>query len=155
MASITQSFDIKISIVRPFITKDLSRDDFNKITQTTILKYETPKTTSPQGVLEGPPPSDEEAGNALADSIKELDKVYDEFDDLSARAEKDLNKIVYTYDVSLPENEMIANAERALFGSASGVITLSKYKKVLAFEQIINREMAEQMTNNGGILDVA
>ncbi len=155
MASITQSFDVKISIIRPFITKDLSRDDFDKITQTTTLKYETPKTKTPQGALSGPPLSDEEVGSYLADSIKELDQIYDEFDDLAAKAEKDLNKIVYTYDVALAENEMIANAERALFGSASGVITLSKYKKVLAFEQIINREIQEQMISNGGILDVA
>jgi hypothetical protein len=155
MASVTQSFDIKISIIRPFITKNISQDDFQKITQTGTLKYESLKTTAPQGTLEDAPSTNEEVSNYLVDSIKELDDIYDNFDDLAAKAEKDLNKIVYTYDVSLQENELIANAERILFGSASGVITFAKYKKVLAFEQIVNRELQERMVNNGGILDVA
>jgi Asp-tRNA(Asn)/Glu-tRNA(Gln) amidotransferase C subunit len=155
MASIAQSFDVKINIIRPYITKNLSQNDLQKINQTTALKYQAQKTTSPQGALEDITTSNEEVSNYLVDSVKELDEIYDSFDDLSIQAEKDLNKIVYTYDINLAENELIANAERILFGSASGVITFAKYKKVLAFEQIINREIQERMVNNGGILDVA
>ena len=155
MATISKSFDVKISIVRPYVTKNLSQDDLFKINETTALKYESLKSTAPQGLAETSELSDEEVSNYLADSVKELDDIYDNFDDLTKQAEKELNSIVYTYDVTLPENELIANAERALFGSASGVITFAKYKKVLAFEQIINREISEQMINNNGVLNVA
>jgi hypothetical protein len=155
MSTVTKSFDVKINIIRPYITKNLSDNDFTKINQTTALKYESLKTKTPEGIASTEEYSDEELVDYLSDSVKELDDIYDNFDDLTKQAEKELNAIVYTYDVSLPENELIANAERVLFGSASGVITFAKYKKVLAFEQILNREISEQIVNNDGVLDVA
>lgn len=155
MAMVSKSFDVKISIIRPYITKNLSEDDFSKINQTTALKYESLKTTAPQGSLGDPDISNEEVTDYLGDAVKELDAIYDGFEDLRAQAERELNTVVYTYDFGLPENEMTANAERSLFGSASGVISFAKYKQVLAFEQILNREISERMVNNGGILDVA
>jgi len=154
MAIVTKSFDVKIDIKRPYITKNLSNDDFSKIIQTTTLKYESLKTTAPQAATQVDE-AEEETGNPLAEAIKETDQIYEEFEDLASQAEKELNSIVLTYDPSLPENELIAEAERNLFGSASGVITFSKYKKVLAYEQIVNRQISENMVENGGTLDVA
>ncbi len=153
MSVVTKTFDVRIDIKRPYTTKNISTDDFSKIIQTTTLKYESLKTTSAQA-----PDQDQlepETENPLAKAIAETDQLYEGFEDLAAQAEKDLNSIVFTYDTSLPENELIAEAERSLFGSASGVITFSKYKKVLAYEQIINRQISENMVTNGGTLDVA
>lgn len=154
MAIVTKSFDVKIDIKRPYITKNLSNDDFSKIIQTTTLKYESLKTTAPQAATQVDE-TEEETENPLAEAIKETDQIYEAFEDLASQAEKELNSIVFTYDPSLPENELMAEAERNLFGSASGVITFSKYKKVLAYEQIINRQISENMVENGGTLDVA
>lgn len=155
MATVSKIYDVKINIIRPYVTKNISVTDTVKINETTALKYETLKTVTPEGSLQEPGYTDEEVVNYLSNSIKELDEIYDAFDDLSKRAEKELSDVVYTYDISLPENEMIANAERSLFGSASGIITFAKYKKVLAFDQILNREISERMVNNNGVLDVA
>lgn len=153
MASITKSFDVKIKIIRPFITKNLSEDDLSKIKQNTALKYESLKTTSPEGSLQNEELSSEEVVDYLAQSAKELDELYQGFDDLARKAEEDLKSIVYTYDITDPANELIADAEIALFGSATGIITLAKYKKVMAYEEIVNREIQEKMVENGGMLD--
>lgn len=155
MATITQSFDVKITIIRPYITKDLSSEDISRIRQTTNLKYESLKTLTPQGTKQIEElPTDEEVLSYLEQSVNELDQIHKDFDDLTTRAEESLNKIVYTYDVSNPDNEITANAERTIFGSASGVITFAKYKKLIEFEEILNREIQERMINNGGTLDV-
>lgn len=155
MATITQSFDVKITIIRPYITKDLSNEDISRIRQTTNLKYESLKTLTPQGTKQIEElPTDEEVLSYLEQSVNELDQIHKDFDDLTTRAEESLNKIVYTYDVSNPDNEITANAERTIFGSASGVITFAKYKKLIEFEEILNREIQERMINNGGTLDV-
>lgn len=155
MASITKMIDVRINIIRPFITKNIADDDLSRITQNNNLKYESLKSTTPQGSIKEELFTDSQSLNALTNSIIEMDSIYDEFEDLAAIAERELNKIVYTYDISLEENEMIANAERILFGSASGVITFAKYKKVLAYEQIVNRQISETMVNSGGTINVA
>lgn len=155
MASIEKMFDVRINIIRPFITKNIGDDDLSRITQNNNLKYESLKSSAPQGSIQEDTVGDYEALDGLTEAINEMDSIYDQFDDMSAMAERDLNKIVYTYDISLEENEMIANAERLLFGSASGVITFAKYKSVLAYEQILNREISETMINNGGTINVA
>lgn len=155
MATIKKFFDIKINIVRPYITRNISDSDSLKINQTTSLKYETLKTLAPEGVAVTSELSDEEVSGDLLDLSKRLDKLCESFEDMMARAEKTLKQIVFTYDVTLPENETIANAERNIFGSASGVITFEKYKKVLDFEEILNRELLERMIENNGVLDVA
>jgi hypothetical protein len=155
MASISLSFDVRINIIRPFITKNISENDLGRITQNSALKYESLKTNVTQGSLDSGEDTDELSPmDKLDESIKQMDSIYDDFNNLAEMAERDLNKIVFTYDPSLEENELIANAERELFGSASGVITFQKYKKVLAYEQILNREMSEKMVNNGGMLNV-
>ena len=155
MATITQSFDVKISIIRPFITKNLSDQDNSRIVQTTNLKYESLKTLTPQGIKSDEAlPSDEEVFNYIKQSVDELDLIHDSFGELAAMAEEALNKIVYTYDVEDPDQELTAEAERTLFGSATGIITFAKYKKLAEFEEILNREISERMTNNGGVLDV-
>jgi hypothetical protein len=156
MASVTLSYDVKIVVVRPFITKNLSDTDLSRINKTTTLKYETLTTNAPQAIGSGfSVIDDEEVLSALDQSIAELDEIHDEFDDLAKRAEEALKNIVYTYDITLPENELTAQAERDLFGSATGVITFEKYKKLMELEDIINVEIQERMINNGGKLDVA
>lgn len=156
MAAVTLSYDVKIVVVRPFITKNLSDTDLSRINQTTTLKYETLITTNPQALSSGVISiNDEEILSALDQSIAELDEIYQEFDDLGKKAEEALKSIVYTYDVTLPENELTAQAERDIFGSATGIITFEKYKKLIELEDIINREIQERMINNGGKLDVA
>lgn len=155
MASITLSFDVKISIVRPYITKNITDTDLGRITQTTNLKYETLQTLSPQssGTVSNTI-SNEEVLSSLAKSLEELDEIYDDFAQLEKKAGEALEKIVFSYDVLSTENELLANAERAIFGSASGVITYSKYQKLLELEQIFNREIQERMVTNGGTLNV-
>jgi hypothetical protein len=156
VATITQSFDVKISIIRPYITKNLSDQDSSRIVQTTNLKYESLKTLTPQGVKSDEAlPSDEEVFNYLNQSIAELDQLANDFEDIEKMADEALNKIVFTYDVEDPQYELVADAERAIFGSATGSITYSKYQKLLEFEQILNREIQERMVNNGGTLDVS
>lgn len=155
MASIALSFDVKISIIRPYITKNLNGNDLNRINQTTNLKYESLKTLTPQALGTQLDVVDDEAVLSYLDSsLKELDQIHQEFDDLSQKAEEALKAIVFTYDIALPENEPLANAERSLFGFASGIITFAKYKKLEELEQIINREIQERMVENGGTLDV-
>ena len=155
MASITLSFDVKISIVRPYITKNITDTDLGRITQTTNLKYETLQTLSPQssGTVSNTI-SNEEVLSSLAKSLEELDEIYDDFAQLEKKAGEALEKIVFSYDVLSTENELLANAERAIFGSASGVITYSKYQKLLELEQIFNREIQERMVTNGGTFNV-
>lgn len=154
MALVKQSFDVKINIIRPYITKNLSADDITRISETTNLKYESLKTITPQAFFdEDAGLSDTEVISEIDKRVKELNELIQEFDDLEEKATRAMNKIVFTYDVSDPANEFIANAERAIFGSASGVITFSKYKKLMEFEEIINRELQERMVNNNGVLD--
>jgi hypothetical protein len=155
MATVNKSFDVKINIVRPYITKNISEADFAKISQTASLKYETLKTTAPENTLSTSELSDEEGAGNLSVLSKRLDKLCENFEDLMERAERSLKEIVFTYDPSSPENELIANSERDIFGSASGVITFGKYKKILDFEEILNRELLERMIENNGVLDVA
>lgn len=155
MATINKSFDVKVNIVRPYITKNISDVDSLKISQTTSLKYETLKTLAPEGTAATSETTEEESSGDLLDLSKRLDNLCDSFEDMMARAEKVLKQIVFTYDVTLPENETIANAERDIFGSASGIITFEKYKKILDFEEILNRELLERMVENNGVLDVA
>lgn len=156
MATIIQSFDVKISIIRPYITKNLSDQDSSRIVQTTNLKYESLKTLTPQGVKsEEAVPSDSEVFDYLKQSIAELDQINNDFGDLEKMADEALAKIVFTYNVEDPENETIAEAERTIFGYASGSVTYSKYQTLLDYEQILNREIQERMVNNGGTLDVS
>lgn len=155
MTPISLSYDAKITIVRPYITKNITDTDLSRITQTTNLKYETLQTLSPQSL--GVVPSDipeEEVLSYLDESIKELDQISDDFGQLAQKAEEMVKNIVFTYDISLPENEMMANAERAIFGSATGIVTYEKYKRLVELEEILNREIQERMVMNGGTLDV-
>ena len=154
MASMDLSFDVKINIVRPYITKNLGNTDLSRINETTNLKYESLKTLAPQaiaGALEQP--SEEEVLSYLDNSLKELDEIHDEFDQLAKKAEDNLKDILFTYDVTALENEPLANAERTLFGFASGIITFAKYKKLNELEQIVNNEIQSRMVENGGRLD--
>lgn len=156
MASVALSFDVKISIIRPYITKNLGNTDLTRINETTNLKYESLKTLAPQSMGgSAQEPSDEEVLDYLDSSLKELDSIHDEFDDLSKKAEDVLKEIVFTYDVTLSENELLANAERALFGFASGIITFAKYKKINELEEIVNNEIQSRIVENGGRLDGA
>lgn len=154
MSSVAQSFDVKISIIRPYVTKNLSTEDLSKINQTTKLKYESLKTNAPQfSSFQNEEPSDMEILSLMDSSIAELDSLIEDFDDLSKKAEEAMDKIIFTYDPDDSENELIANAERSIFGTASGIITYSKYKTIRDYEEILNRELQERMTNNNGILD--
>lgn len=155
MASISLSFDVKISIIRPYITKSLGGNDISRINETTNLKYESLKTLTPQAL--GTPSNeinDEEVLSFLDQSIKELDTLSENFGDLAAKAEQALKDIVFTYDVKKPEYETLANAERSLFGFASGIITFAKYKQLEELERIVNEEIQNRMIENGGKLDV-
>ena len=154
MTPITTSFDVRINIKRPFFTKNISADDLSKITETSSLKYESLKTVGPQGYSDTAEPSSQQGLDSLSAVMEEMDAIYDEFEDIASKAAEEMNKIVFTYDISLQENEMIANAERALFGSASGVITFAKYQKILSYEQVLNRQISETMASNGGMLNV-
>lgn len=154
MTPIATSFDVRINIKRPFITKNISADDLSKITETSSLKYESLKTVGPQGYSDTVEPSSQQGLDSLSAVMEEMDAIYDEFEDIASKAAEEMNKIVFTYDISLQENEMIANAERALFGSASGVITFAKYQKILSYEQVLNRQISETMASNGGMLNV-
>jgi hypothetical protein len=154
MASISFTYDVKISVVRPYVTKNLSTDDLSRISQTTILKYEKQQTIAASYTEQVQSLNDNDIVTQLETSLKELDAIHDEFDDLAKQAEEALKGILFSYDVTLPENESIANAERALFGSATGVITFAKYKQLNELEEIVNRELQERMIENNGILDV-
>jgi hypothetical protein len=154
MTDITSSYDVKISIVRPYVTKNLSNNDLARISQTTNLKFEKAQTINAEYTEHLVVLTDDEIIDQLEVSLKELDALHDDFDDLAKQAEDALKGILFTYDVTLPENELIANAERALFGSATGVITFAKYKQLSELEEILNREVQERMIENNGQLDV-
>jgi hypothetical protein len=154
MANISASFDVKISIVRPFITKDLSFDDITKIKESTTLKYETIQTKTPEGSLEVEEDTEDEIQNNFDKELNKLEELYQGFDAASKRAEEAMKKIAFTYDTSDPALESLADAEATVFGSATGIITFEKYKKLLAYEDVINRELQESMVESGGQLDV-
>lgn len=154
MASVSLSFDVKISIIRPYITKSLGNNDISRINETTNLKYESLKTLTPQSLNTTESISEEEVLSFLDESVQALDSLHQDFDDLASKAEQALKDIVFTYDVKDPQNETLANAERSLFGFASGIITFAKYKQLDELEKVINEEIQNRMLENGGTLDV-
>lgn len=155
MTFLEKSFDVKISIIRPYITKEMKDSDLSRINQTTNLRYESLSIVGPQSLGSGlSEMEEEEVLSYLDESIKELDEIYNRFDDYSKRSEEAIKNIVFSYDVSKEENEITANAERSIFGSATGLITFQKYKKLIELEEILNREIQERMIDGGGTLDV-
>jgi hypothetical protein len=154
MALISFNADMKIKVVFPPLTKSLSGGDRNKIGQTGTFKYEPrPQVETAQAI---------NTETNFTPSTPEQDrfqKLGEDLDDLIAQAEK-IEKvfrkraagIAFEYDVNNIQNESLIEAERDIFGVASGRVTYAMYEEILALEEKINKWISHQSIINDGSL---
>lgn len=142
---ITKSFDVKISIVYPYLTKNISAKDSERISRSTLFKYETQKNiSSPQLSSEATVTAEVTNKTETETLVKRMKKVYDNFDQMRILAEKELNKVLYSYDTNAIEDEAITDAAEELFGFADGSVTFTNYKSALELEKIIQEEISRR-----------
>jgi len=158
MALIQKSFDVKINVVYPHISKTIPEKDSERIQTTNFFKYESQKTVQQPDLSLYQPDSEEEAKtneNRLEALDGELEQMEGEFKRLENRADKAFANYVYEYDLTDPASEDVANAEEALFGVATGVITQAQYKKVLELLDVLDEVLVDATIANGGTLNVS
>lgn len=149
---ITKSFDVKISVIFPYLTKNISEKDSERISRNTLFKYEPQKTIStPQFAAESSTPVQDEEDSPATKLVKRFKKIYDDFDAVKRQAEKNLEGIVYLYDVTSLNDEDISTADESVFGVASGEITFEKYKKAIELKEMIEEEMQRREIEKGVI----
>ena len=151
---ISDSFDVKIRVVFPRITKSLPDKDSEQISAIGAFTFSPPPTVDTT--------TSAAATSSLSQQVAEdddVEKLKNDFNDLLAdieRIEKVFAKrtghIKLEYDPERVENDALATAEENIFGGASGVITYDMYKKVIDFQQKINKFISHQSIENEGML---
>lgn len=157
MASIQKSFDVKINVVYPHISKTIPEKDSERIQTTNFFKYEAQKAVQqPELSLYQPSSINEPETNEtrMKKLDTELEEMESDFKRLEDKTEKSFRDYVYKYDLKDPGTEAIANAEEAVFGVATGLITQDKYKKVLELLDTIDEMLVEATIENQGTLNV-
>jgi len=155
MALISFNADMKIKVVYPQLTKQMSGSDKNYLGQTGTFKYE------PRPQVETAQANNTEVNFSPSTSEKDrFNKLGENLDDLIAQAEKveaayrkRAEGVVVEYDVTDANNESIVDAENTLFGGASGKITYAMYERILDFEDKINKWISHQSIINDGKLN--
>lgn len=156
MAIGTKSFDVKINVIFPHITKSMPTKDSQRIQQTTFFKYEPQKSVAQTEGSLSFTTEEEETNEQKMDNLNiELETIKGDFKRLENQADKAFKNYAFAYDINNTQNEALRNAEEAIFGSATGIITQDKYKKVLNLMSAIDELITEQTIENGGSLNVA
>lgn len=147
---IKKNFDVKISVVFPYLTKNISEKDSERISRNTLFKYEAQRAIpTPQLAAEPVTTQEEEEDSPATKLAKRFKKIYDDFDALKRQAEKNLEGVVYLYDVTSLNYEDIATADESIFGWASGEITFTKYKQAMEMKEMIEEEMQRREIQKG------
>jgi len=147
---VTKNFDVKISVVHPYLTRNISEKDSERISRNTLFKYEPQKAIeTPQLASQSVADEEESSADVAAKLIQRFKDIYDGFDTLREKAANRLSDIVYEYDVTVLENEAIAVAEESIFGAATGTITFKKYKQAIELSELIEEEIRRRATLQG------
>lgn len=157
MANIQKSFDVKVNVVYPHISKTIPVKDSDRIQTTNFFKYEPQKAVQQPDLSLYQPPDDGEVQTNESRMKKldaQLEQMQDDFKRLEDKTEKAFKDYVYEYDLLDPASEDIANAEEAVFGIATGIITQAKYKKVLELLDTVDEMIVDGTIENGGTLNV-
>ena len=155
MALTTKSFDVKINVVFPHVTKTMPTKDSDRIQQTTMFKYEPQKTVAQPELLSTVSATEVENNNDRLSRVNdELEEIKTDFIAMEEKANIAFKNYSYTYDVEDPRNETLKNAEEAIFGIATGIITQAKYKKVLDLISAVDSKLVDLTIQNGGGLNV-
>ena len=155
MAAITESFDVKIRVIFPFLTKSLPEDDNDRINATGNFNFEPPpQVDTAQGSVITNSPQAETSKTERIQNLKDgLSGLMDDFDRIQDSMRKKAKHITLRYDPEITQNESLANAEEALFGSASGAITYEMFEEVLAYNEQINKYISHMSIENGGTVE--
>lgn len=154
MAAVTDNFDVKIRVVFPYLTRSLPKNDNDRINATGNFNFNPPpQVDTAQGLILDPNPVKELSNESRIENLKTgLDNLLDDFDKIQEAMRKKASHLVLVYDPELTENEPLANAEKELFGSASGRITYKMFEEVLAFQEKINKYISHLSIENRGTL---
>lgn len=156
MAQFTKSYDVKINVIFPHITKTMPDKDSQRIQQTTFFKYE-PQKVLPQSTVAFQEiiPVEQSNEDKAEEIFQQLEDLQGEFKRAENFAGQGLQGLVYTYDINDPVNESLVIAETAIFGVATGIITYDKYKKLLNLISVVDEMILDATIQNGGNLNVA
>jgi len=155
MATITENFDVQISVITPKVTKNLKKRDLDRLTATNNIKYTAQKSTDASSS-----PLINNQVYSVDDEVKsDADYLLDEFEDILGEIEriqsvvdKRSKDLYIEYNPYSAENEALAQAEETLFGYASGKITYEMYKQVIEYNERINKYLSQKSINsNGGV----
>lgn len=151
MASIAKHFDVSIKVQAPFTTKSITSTDNKRIHETTELKYQSPKNIEvTSNLLFEEAPVEVTATDRVMQSKERFKTLIDDFNELKQLAENRSKNFTYNYDILNLEQENIANAEREIFGDATGSISFGRYQDLLDFEVLLNKVIKEKTIQNGG-----
>lgn len=156
MALINKSFDVKINVIYPHISKTIPDKDSDRIQTTTLFKYESQKSLEQPDAALYQPEEDETVSNEtrVKKVDEELEQMESDFKRLEDKTESAFANYVYEYDITDPANEALASAEEAIFGVATGIITQAKYKKVLELLDSLDDMLIDATIENEGKLNV-
>jgi hypothetical protein len=155
MALISKTFDAKINVIFPHISRSIPSKDSDRIRATNFFRYESQKTVQTQGGSVAAIEEVELTNSSRLDIIdSELKELKKDFKKIEEHADKAFEGLVYTYNVQDESNEHIENAERNIFGDATGLITFSKYKQAKELLEAVDEIIRERMVRDGGEFNV-
>jgi hypothetical protein len=151
-----KNFDVKINVIFPHITKSMPVKDSKRIQETTFFKYEPQKSIAQtEGSLSFEKIEEQTNEQKMDELNQELEGLKNDFKRLEDQSNKAFKNYAFSYDVNDVKNEALRTAEEAIFGTATGIITQDKYKKVLNLMSAIDELIMEKTIDNGGTLNVA
>ena len=150
----SKTFDFKISVIFPFVTKDLKDKDSTRINATGAFNFRSrPQVDTAVGPIIS---SDHKRIPTNAEEVTTLKKNFDtmlaDISRIEVAMERKAKHITLTYDPELSENEALTDTEESIFGVASGRVTFPMYKQVLEFENRIDKYISHQSIENKGVL---
>ena len=145
MALIHKVFDVKISVVYPHLTKNIEDSDLEKISANTLFKYEPQKSittmnSTPKEMIKEESISMDEIIDDLKNKSK---KVKNKIDKLQKIIDNRYKNVVIEFDITDPENELLVEAEEAIFGTQTGVITYQRYQALLKYEEELEKQLMD------------
>ena len=136
------SFDVKISIVHPHLTRTMPGTDSAKISTNTLFKYTAQKAlnTSTSEMVEEPAAviSAADLTQQIMEKAKEVRKQYS---DIERVVDERLKGLVQTYSLADPDDANIAESEEYIFGTSTGAITYQQYDRCLDLVQDVAQEI--------------
>jgi len=152
MTDISKTFDVQINVVFPFLTKILKEKDSDRIKASGSFNYESvPQVETAQGRKVSLNFQKADSNAVRMEKMKsDLQGMIDDFNRIEKVLEQRSQHIEFKYDPEASQNESLTDAEETLFGTASGNISFEMYKKVLEYEERIDRYISHQSIENGG-----